>query len=299
MNQTSSISKTPITSAVLVSWNRCDLLQKAIQSLLDQNYPSLEIIVVDNGSTDGSLDWLRGQDWIKLIENTQNVGASAARNQGTRIASGQYIIYMDSDAELRSSGALSKLIEYMEANPLTAGAAGIYYTDQALTKLWCWSPCMDWEGYFNPTASMQPTESPQVLSTCFSIYRHEALSEIGGFDEYYFYLYEDGDLSQRILKKGYKLLVDPEVKILHHYADPGRTKQDQLQFHYYTERLRMYFLIKNWGVKRFLISWWHKIRYYNRIRTQFPYLSLLNYLDIYVLRSLLCLLRYSVFIRYR
>ncbi len=249
-------SKNPTISAVFVNWNRCELLQKAIQSLLDQRYPllenlpHLEIIVVDNGSTDGSLDWLRNQSAIQLIENQSNRGAAAARNQGTRIAQGEYVLYMDSDAELRSPDGLQRAILYMESNPEVGGIAGIYYTNEELTQLWCWSPCMDWEGYFEPIASMQPKENPPVLSTCFSLYRRTALWEVGGFDEYFFYLYEDGDLSDRLWKRGYRLYTDPEIKILHHYAEPGRTVRDRIQYQYDTVRVRLNFLIKNWGMKR-------------------------------------------------
>ncbi len=298
MNQ-SPQSDSPWISAVLVNWNRCRLLKKAIQSLLDQHYANLELIVVDNGSTDDSLPWLREQRSIRLIENTKNVGAAAARNQGTRIARGKYILYMDSDAELRTEGALQRLIDTLEADPNTAGIAGIYFTDESLTQLWCWSPCMDWEGYFDPVASMQPKTDPPVLSTCFSIFRHSALQEIGGFDEFFFYLYEDGDLSDRLWKRGYRLRVDPDVKILHHYAQPGRTLRDQLDFHYYTERLRMNFLIKNWGIRRYFRSCFHKIRNYRQLRNQFPYLSFWHYWNIYGIRAIGFFFRYLFLVRYR
>lgn len=289
----------PLISAVLVSWNRCQFLQQAIQSLRDQRYPHLEIIVVDNGSTDGSREWLRGQNDLLAIENTRNTGASAARNQGTRIAKGNYILYMDSDAELRTEGGLRRCVSYMESHPDTVGVAGIYFTDEALTQLWCWSPCMNWEGYFDPVASMQAKEDPPVLSTCFSMYSHRALREVGGFDEYFFYLYEDGDLSDRLRKKGYRLHTDPEIKILHHYAEPGRTQRDRLDYHYYTERLRMNFLIKNWGMKRYFWSWWNKIKYFRVIKKQFPYLSWMNYADIYIGRAFFYFLRYLLLVRYR
>lgn len=299
MNPSPLSPKPPLISAVLVSWNRLEFLQKAIQSLYAQRYPRLEIIVVDNGSTDGSREWLRGQSGVKWIENSCNRGASAARNQGTKIARGDYILYMDSDAELRTEDGLRRCVDYLEAHPDAAGAAGVYYSDEALTNLWCWAPCMNWEGYYDPIASMQPQADPPVLSTCFSIYRHSALREVGGFDEYFFYLYEDGDLSDRLRKKGWRLRVDPEIKIIHHYAEPGRTRRDQLAYHYYTERMRMNFLIKNWGMRRYLISWWYKIKYFRQVRRQFPYLTAAAYLDIYGFRAFYYGLRYLVGVRYR
>lgn len=281
--------KTPTLSAVIISWNRSHLLKQAIQSLHDQQYPNLEIIVVDNGSTDDSLDWLRANHDIHLIENKRNIGASAARNQGTRQANGDYIIYMDSDAAIITPHGLQRLVNYLKKNPDTAGIAGIYYTDPELTNLWCWSPCMDWEGNHDLPASLSPKPNPPVLSTCFAIFRHAVLKEIGGFDEFYPYLYEDADLSDRMRKCGYRLAVDPEVKILHHYAQPGRTKRGNIQYHYYHERLRTYFVLKNWGLKRFLQSWWSKVRRPRTYLQQFHYLPWICYIDIYWVRCLFLL----------
>jgi len=282
----------PSICAIIVSWNRKDLLQQAVWSLWEQRYPQLEVIVVDNGSTDGSAEWLRQQDAITLIENKRNVGASAARNQGTRQTSGDYIVYMDSDAVLKTPGGLQRLVDYLEANPDTAGMAGIYYKDEAMTELWCWSPCMDWEGNHDVEASMQAKPNPPVLSTCFCIFRRDVLVEIGGFDEFYPYLYEDADLCDRIRKQGYRLAVDPEVKILHYYAQPGRTQRGNINYHYYHERLRSYFVLKNWGVKRYFYSWWFKVRDPLGYRRRYEYLPWLCFFDIYWVRSVLLALAY-------
>jgi GT2 family glycosyltransferase len=296
---TPSRQTSPEISAVLVSWNRKDLIVKAVESLLEQNYPALEIIVVDNGSTDGSQDLLRNLPEVQLIENKRNIGASAARNQGTRLARGDYIVYMDSDAELRTPGTLSTLVQYMEDNPDTAGASGIFFKDPELTELWCWSPCMDWEGNHDLQASLSQKPNPPVLTTCFVIFRHHALKEIGGFDEFFFYLYEDADVCYRLRKRGYRLYVDPKIQIFHHFAEPGRTRRGKIRYHYYHEKLRTYFVLKNWGTSRFLISWWKKVRNPLAFRRQFPYLPIICYVDIYWVRCVLLFLAYPYIRRRR
>jgi GT2 family glycosyltransferase len=299
MNELSNPGVSPLISAVLVSWNRRELLQQAIRSLLEQQYPALEIIVVDNGSTDGSLEWLRQNPAIHRIENRRNIGASVARNQGTRAARGEFVLYMDSDAELRTPGALARLVQYMQDNPDTAGASGIFFSDPALTQLWCWSPCMDWEGNHDALASLSRKPNPPVLSTCFVLFRHRALREVGGFDEFFFYLYEDADLCDRLRKRGYRLHVDPEISILHHYAEPGRTRRGKINYHYYHEKLRTYFVLKNWGVHRFLTSWWSKVKSPLAFRRQFPYLPFVCYIDIYWLRCVVLFLSYPIIRRRR
>ncbi len=300
MNEGHLISMTPPRlSAILVSWNRRDYLEKAIQSLLNQQYNDLEIIVVDNGSTDGSLPWLRSREDLRLIENSANLGAAAARNQGLRAATGAYALFMDSDAELRTPGALDSLVQYLEEHPQTAGAAGIYYSDEEMKQLWCWSPCMDWTGNHDPAASLAAKPDPPVLSTCFSLYRLAALREIGGFDEYFFYLYEDADLCERLRKRGYALHVDPGVKILHHYAAPGRTPRGEIEYHYYHERLRMNFVLKNWGLRRFLRSQWAILGSPLAFLRRFPYLGIGNFLNIYLVRGLYYMARYVTVVRNR
>jgi GT2 family glycosyltransferase len=286
------MSDTPKISAIFVNWNRCALLQAAVSSLWMQKYPDLEVIVIDNGSTDGSLEWLRQQNEIILIENGGNRGASAARNQGIRMATGTYVLFMDSDAELLTDGALQRLAQVMESQPEIAGNSGGIYSDRDTSTIWCYSPCTDWEGIFDPQRSTTLQELPPALSTCFSLFRADIVRDVGGFDEFYFYLFEDGDLCERIRKAGYRFFIDPEVKILHHYAEPGRTKRDEIAFHYYHEKLRMYYLLKNWGFRSFLPSAFQKIVHITKFKNNFPYLPLFCYIDIYVFRTILLLFKY-------
>lgn len=275
----------PRLSAVFVSWNRSDLLRNAIRSLQAQNYPALEIIVVDNGSSDGSLEWLREREDVRLIETGRNIGASAARNAGTKSAVGEYVIYMDSDAELATPGALERLTGQMQRDRSLGGISGVFYTDEALTQLWCWSPRMDWEGNHDLPASLQPTPEPAALSTCFCLLRMEPVREAGGFDEFFFYLYEDGDLCERIRKRGWRLAVDPEVRILHRVSQKGRKTFEKIEYHYYHEKLRMYYVLKNWGLRRFLHSWRWKWRNPWLYLKEYDYLPWYCYLDIYGLRA--------------
>ena len=82
---------------------------------------------------------------------------------------------------------------------------------------------------------MVPKEEVPTLSTCMQLARMDLFREIGGFDEYFFYLYDDADLSDRLRKLGYRLAVDPEVKVWHHFSDEGRIQRDHLTHHYYYE----------------------------------------------------------------
>ncbi len=285
----------PSISAILVTWNRCDLLKAAIDSLVRQEYPRLEIVVVDNGSTDNTEGMLSGLPFpVRYLYNKGNLGACVARNQGVLASGGEMLLFMDSDAEILTEGALMRLARELAGDPTCAGAAGIIYSDRLAEKVWCWSPCMDAEGFHDPKASVLPREDVKILSTCFALFRSDLFIRLGGFDPFYFYLYEDADLSARILAEGRRLLIDPEIQILHHYDEHGRTERNPVQYHRYHESLRLYYLLKIQGVRDWAASVSKYLFHPDRTRARFPYLSWMNFLESYAVRPLWQLLTLPV-----
>ena len=268
------------------------MLQAAIESLRAQNYADIEIIVIDNDSSDDSVAWCKEQSDVRSIENSKNLGASITRNQGARIATGDYLLFMDSDAEIRSEGGLQRLVNHLEEDRNIAGISGIYYTDNELTKLWNWSPVMDWEGSYDEPASMVAKEEIPTLSTCLQLVRADLFREIGGFDEYFFYLYDDADLSDRLRKLGHRLAVDPEVKVWHHFSDEGRIQRDHLAHHYYYEDLRLRFVMKNYGLGCFLRSCWMRLRNPRRWLKLYVYMNTRQLYDIYLIKAFRHILHY-------
>jgi hypothetical protein len=281
----------PTISAIFVTWNRRDLLLSAIASLVGQQYPLLEIVVVDNASTDDTEAALAALPFpVRYLRNDRNVGASVGRNQGVRVSGGELLLFMDSDAELVTQSGLLTLAKRLTENETFAGISGVFYSDRNMAKLWCWSPCMDSEGFHDPRASLAPKEDIPVLSTCFALLRRDVFYRVGGFDPFFFYLYEDADLSARIRALGYRLLVEPSVHILHHYADPGRITRDRIQYHRYHERLRLYYLLKINGIRPWACSVWGLLGHPRRTRARFPYLPWGQFLEVYAWQPFLQLL---------
>lgn len=283
----------PTISAVFVTWNRCQLLLAAIQSLVNQEYPYLEIVVVDNASTDGTESALARLPFpVRYLRNNKNIGASVARNQGVRISGGELILFMDSDAELLTEGALHSLVEQLGKDESLAGGSGVIYSDREKEEIWCWSPVMYPDGFHDPKTSVEPKEDIPVLSTCFMLLRRDVFYRVGGFDPFYFYLYEDADLSARIRGEGFTFIIDPDIHILHHYAKPGRVTRDQIQYHRYHERLRLYYLLKIEGFEVWRSSVWGLLRYPRTTRNRFPYLPWGRFLEVYAWRPFCQLLSY-------
>ena len=123
-------------SVIIVNWNRLDDVLKNLRNLRHQTELRTEIVVVDNGSTDGSAERLSELGWIRLIRLGTNVGPAEARNYGLRNASGEYIVFLDSDSLLPKSG-LAKLVSRMEADP-TIGIIACRIVNSRTRKIDAW-----------------------------------------------------------------------------------------------------------------------------------------------------------------
>src|SRR5262245_34230460 len=109
----------PQLSIVIVNWNTCELLRNCLRSLkADVESGLCEVIVVDNGSVDGSAAMVAEEfPSVRLVANPDNRGFTAATNQGYAVARGAYVLMLNSDTELIDPTALRRSIDFMEANP--------------------------------------------------------------------------------------------------------------------------------------------------------------------------------------
>src|SRR5512139_1580478 len=116
----------PKVSVIIPTYNRLPMLKEAVNSVLTQHFEDIELIVVDDGSTDGTVEemkWYGGR--VKLIQHSQNKGVSAARNKGILHARGKCIAFLDSD-DLWVKGKLKIQVAFLDDNPHYP----ICYTDE-------------------------------------------------------------------------------------------------------------------------------------------------------------------------
>ena len=107
--------KTPLVSVVIPTYNRSAMIGECLESVLGQTYPSFEVIVVDDGSTDGTEDVVRRYPSVRYVWQ-RNQERSAARNRGIALAQGRYVAFLDSD-DLWLPDKLSDQVAYMEQHP--------------------------------------------------------------------------------------------------------------------------------------------------------------------------------------
>lgn len=210
----------PTISVITVSLNGKKWLKQLFESILASNYPGdkLEIIFVDNGSTDGSVEFVKGMFTndarLKIIQNTANLGWSPANNQGMRIAKGEIIVCVSNDMivetnwikEIAKVMKADKHIGMVQCNSLSmwdrrTPDSGMNYLDRFGYSYSYVSSKINYEVFF-------------AEGMAFAIKR-EVINKIGVFDDYFFMEYDDMDLSWRARLGGYKLFFVPTAIVYH------------------------------------------------------------------------------------
>ncbi len=252
----------PLISVIIVNWNTRALLAQAIQSVL-QTAGKLhtEIIVVDNGSTDGSQAMLASRfPLVSLLQNQDNAGFARANNQGAAIARGQYLLLLNSDASLYPN-ALSAMLEIMQAHP-KAGIVGanLRNPDGSFQASHTPFPTL-WQeflilsglgralyGTYYPSRGPQETLGPQpvdyIEGACMLI-RREPYRALGGMDEGYFMYAEEVDLCYTFRRHGWEVWYQPAARVLHHGGGSSRHRHTAREGDLYQSRVR--FFRKNYG----------------------------------------------------
>jgi N-acetylglucosaminyl-diphospho-decaprenol L-rhamnosyltransferase len=246
----------PDISVSIVSYNTRDLLSACLKSLLDKQRAgeaSLEIIVADNGSTDGT------GEMVAANFPEVKIGYGRGNNAALAQAAGRYFFILNSDTEVEA-GALSGMLEYMDKNP-TVGMVGaqLILPDGSIQRSCARDPTLTavfWEQTYldklfpnnKVTGSYlmsdwdynSKREVEQVCGACFFV-RAQAFREIGGFDPAYFMYFEDTDFCIRLRKDGWPIYFFPDARILHHLgASSG----------------------KNWRTRALMVSSYNQSRYY-------------------------------------
>jgi hypothetical protein len=207
----------PKVSVVIVNWNRLNDVLDNLKYLRGLEYPNLEIIVVDNGSTDGSPERLEREPDVRLVRLSENTGPSRGRNAGFRIARGKYVLLIDSDAYM-TRPSLRRLVDRMEADP-QIGAAGCKVLNWHTRKIDQWIYAQPYDRYRDKSFDTYAFSAAGVLI------RNDVLRSIGGFWERLFIYNEEVDLSIRILRAGYRIIYEPTARVFHRPATTGRANK--------------------------------------------------------------------------
>lgn len=207
-------------AVVIPTWNGQRLLPIALDSLRGQQFRDFEVIVVDNGSVDGTVDWLqREYPEVRLLVLPENRGFAAAANAGIAATDGRYVALLNNDAEADPEW-LQALVRTLDELPEAGAAASRVLQRRDPARI---DSAGDTLGVLAYSIGHDDVDGPLydhprwVPSACAAaaLYRREALREVGPLDERFFAYLEDVDLGLRLLLAGWKTRYVPDAVARH------------------------------------------------------------------------------------
>ncbi|MGQ1947061.1 glycosyltransferase family 2 protein [Geofilum sp. OHC36d9] len=239
-------------SVVIVTHNSLPFVRLCLDTLFWQTDDRLEVIMVDNASSDQTVSVVRtNYPLVKVIANDKNVGFGTACNQGMRVALGRYYLMLNPDTVVPED-ITQRVLAFMLDHP-DCGGMGVYMTDgmgcylpeskrglptlfrsfcrfSGLTALCPASRRL--AGYYLGHLSEYEVSEVEVLSGACMVLRADAIAKCGGFDERFFMYGEDIDLSWRLKKAGFKIFYNPSISIIH-FKGESTIKDDRYVKHFF------------------------------------------------------------------
>lgn len=214
----------PRVAVVTINYNGLRDTLACLESLAADTYPNKDVIVVDNGSTDGCAATVREQfPWVTVLEAGRNLGFTGGNNLGLRHAvdtGAKYVYWLNNDTTSEPD-AISRLVEAAEADPnVGMWTPLIHYFDDP-TQPWFAGSLLDLKKGIavhdnsNPPQAGSPSRDVPWVSGCAMFGRTDVLRELGGFDDRFFLNWEDVDLCLRIRAAGHGVRMLPSARIYH------------------------------------------------------------------------------------
>ncbi|MCX8008476.1 MAG: glycosyltransferase family 2 protein [Patescibacteria group bacterium] len=244
-----------LVSVIIVSWNGLHWLKKSLPSLHRVTYKPLEVILVDNSSTDGTQDWVTKHfPYVKIISITENLGYAEANNKGFEASHGEYVLFLNNDVEVTPT-FITKLVKAIENNDDIAGAQskilllddkdrydtiGAFLTSTGFLYHYCFMNKQN-KKYDKQIDIFTPKGACMIFKRS---YLQNILLFGKLFDPDAFAYFEETDMAHRIWLSGKRIIYVPE-SVIYHKMGGTSTKIDNafIQYHSFKNRIASY--IKN------------------------------------------------------
>lgn len=213
----------PLVSIVISTWNRVELLSEALDSVLIQDYPRYEIIVVDNASDDGTKEFMeefseKHGDVLFMYKRMDNSNYTAMEtlNEGFNWANGKYILVLDDDAKMDQTFTLSHLVHRMEENDNLALITPNILAPSGVPQM------IEYRG-----------ENHRTYSYCgaCALMRSSVFYSIGLYDESLVLYWNEADVNIKLLYRGYDVIYDDTVSTTHYFSEKQRVRKKMLYYH--------------------------------------------------------------------
>jgi len=222
------LNKQPLVSVAILNYNGRDFVDRCLNSVINTDYPSFEVVFVDNASTDGSLEFIREKFGrglrLKIIANDRNYGFAEGNNIGFRNAKGNYIVFLNMDTEVEPNW-LTELVKVMESDQTIGAAQSKLLLMRARRKIDTCGHMLTPFGFtFERGSGEDDNGQYDYVAEIFGskgasmIVKRSVLNEVGIFDPDYFTLVEETDLCWRIWLRGYRVVFVPKSIVYHAVA---------------------------------------------------------------------------------
>jgi len=242
-------------SIIIVNWNTRDITLNCLRSVYEnlKDGPTFEVILVDNGSKDGSVESIKA-DFPQgiLIENKKNLGFAKANNLALERMRGRYALFLNSDVMI-TPNSIQRMKEFMDLNP-NVGAVGVQLLREDGSKQNSVAnfPSLATEllnksllrkmfprKYFAKDFSHSPYEVESLIGACIMV-RKETIDEIGPLDEDYFFFLEETDWCFRMKKAGWKIFHLPHIQVYHFQGQSVKRELALARIEYFRSRYKFF-----------------------------------------------------------
>jgi GT2 family glycosyltransferase len=248
----------PRAAIIIPTWNGRELLSACLDALGLQSERDFEVIVVDNGSCDGTAEWLQQRHpTVRLISNQSNAGFARAANQGIDAAAADYLAVLNNDTEPEPQW-LAELLAVASADSRTGMVASKMLFAHRPSQINSAGICVDvtgiaWDRLGGTLDKPEEAAPVEIFGPCggAALYRREMLDEIGLFDGSFFAYLEDVDLAWRGRAAGWRCLYAPRARVLHRHS---ATALEGSPFkRYQLGRNKVWLIAKNYPFREL---WW-------------------------------------------
>ena len=238
----------PLVSVVIPTFNRKELLVRLVKSILKSSYKNLEIIIIDDLSTDGTYETIKKMfPKLKVFRNNKKLLAAGSRNVGIKHSKGEFIFLIDDDNVI-DKNTISELVTYMRENKnIIASPIMFYYSSPSV--IWCAGGVISYISYYMyHLKNINSLKLPQVIKCDFNpncyIISKEVLNTVGYFDEKFPIYFEEVDFFRRANIKGFIAVTITSSKIWHDApTNSNQFHMDDIRA-YYSGRGRVLFYSK-------------------------------------------------------
>lgn len=250
----------PLVSIIVLNFNGMDVLLTCVESVLRSNYPNLELILVDNGSTDGSVEeaekLFHSDSRLEIVRNDRNLGYAEGNDVGINHARGEIVVFLNNDTKVDVSW-LKEIMRVFKEDLMVGAAQPKILNYDYPKKIDSLGGSINFYGFaiggnlgINDLAYSGTREIFFAVGSAMVV-RKKLLEEVGFFDPSFFMCCEDVDLSWRIRLRGYKILLIPRA-IVYHKISFTFKKTPNIKIIWHLRKNRVVTLIKNYELKNLM-----------------------------------------------